>query len=83
MQRWWRAPGEHLLERTEHPRALVACDKPRVGAPAPLEPGEELAPGIRGLGVPLGADDGLPVAAELMPMATSTAMFSSVVASTA
>lgn len=54
-------PGEHLLERTEHPRALVAGDEPHAGEPAPLEPGE-LAPGLRGLGVPLGAADDLPVA---------------------
>ena len=28
-------PGEHLLERTEHPRALVAGDEPPAGARAP------------------------------------------------
>lgn len=55
-------PGEHLLERTEHPRALVAGDEPYAGEPASLEPGEEFAPGLRGLGVPLGAADDLPVA---------------------
>ena len=55
-------PGEHLLERTEHPRALVAGDEPHAGEPAPLEPGEKLAPGLRGLGVPLGAANDLPVA---------------------
>ena len=55
-------PGEHLLERTEHPSALVAGDEPHAGEPASLEPGEELAPGLRGLGVPLGAADDLPVA---------------------
>lgn len=38
-------PGEHLLERTEHPRALVAGDEPYAGEPAPLEPGEKLVRG--------------------------------------
>ena len=56
------SPGEQLLERTEHPRALVAGDEPHAGEPASLEPGEELAPGLRGLGVPLGAADDLLVA---------------------
>lgn len=42
--------------------ALVAGDGPHAGEPAPSEPGEELAPGLRGLGVPLGAADDLPVA---------------------
>lgn len=28
-------PGEHLLERAEHPRALVAGDKPHAGEAAP------------------------------------------------
>ena len=36
-------PGEHLLERAEHPRALVAGDKPHAGEAAPPELGEELA----------------------------------------
>ena len=55
-------PGEHLLERAEHPRALIAGDEAHAGEPAPPEPGEELAPGLRGLGVALGAADDLPVA---------------------
>ena len=28
-------PGEHLLERTEHPRALVTGDEPHAGGAAP------------------------------------------------
>ena len=56
-------PGEHLLERTEHLRALITGDEPHSGEPAPPpEPGEELVPGPCGLGVPLGAADDLPVA---------------------
>ena len=55
-------PGEHLLERTEHPRALVAGDEPHAGEPAPPEPREELAPRVRRLGVALRAADDLPVA---------------------
>lgn len=75
-------PGEHLLERTEHPRALVAGDEPHVGEPAPLEPGEELVPGLRGLGLPLVAADDLPVVGGV-DVTISTAMFLPVVASTA
>lgn len=56
------SPGENLLERTERPRSSVASDEPHAGEPAPPEPGEELAPGVRRLGVSLGAADDLPVA---------------------
>ena len=55
-------PREHLLERAEHPRALVAGDEPHAGEPAPLESREELAPRVRRLGVALRAADDLPVA---------------------
>lgn len=69
-------PGKHLLERTEHPRALIADDEPRAGEPAPLESGEELAPGPRGLGVPSEQPMTSRSPAELTPMATITATFS-------
>lgn len=62
MQRWWRAPGNTSSSAPSIPRALIAGDEPHAGEPAPPEPGEELAPGLRGLGVPLGAVDDLPVA---------------------
>lgn len=39
-------PGEHLLERIEHPRALVAGDEPHAGEAAFPELGEELARGV-------------------------------------
>lgn len=55
-------PGEHLLERTERPRAPVAGDEPHAGEPAPPEPGEEHAPEVGRLGVSLGAADDLPAA---------------------
>lgn len=55
-------PGEHLLERTERSRAPVAGDEPHTGEPAPPEPGEELAPEVRRLGVSLGAADDFPAA---------------------